>query len=275
MQENFVSLGGYRYLRWALWLSGASVIAYWWHSPQTVPNGGTWLGYALGTIGALIIIWLFSFGWRKRSYRANLGDVRHWLSAHVWLGLALLLVVTLHTGFQFGWNVHTLAYGLMVAVIASGIWGVVMYLRHPALMSGLLDGKTLVQHGDLIREMDAQAQQMLNSATTTDREILAKSLQAASDEPLIPSLRERLFGPSRDSATARAIDTLEQQSLSGNPISRQLTLLMVKRDHQVKRVRQFLRLKTLTDFWLLLHVPISSALLATLIAHIVSVFFYW
>lgn len=275
MQENFVSLGGYRYLRWALWLSGVSLVAYWWHAPLTVPNGGTWLGYVLGTIGALIILWLFSYGWRKRSYHANLGDVRHWLSAHVWLGLALFLIVSLHTGFQFGWNVHTLAYGLMVVVIVSGIWGVVMYLRHPALMSGLLDGKTLIQHGDLIREIDAQAQQMLSSATMTDREVLAKILKATADEPIIPSLRERVFGPGRKSATASAIDTLEQQSLSGNAIFRQLTLLMVKRDHQIRRIRQFLRLKTLTDFWLLIHVPISSALLATLTAHIVSVFFYW
>jgi hypothetical protein len=35
------------------------------------------------------------------------------------------------------------------------------------------------------------------------------------------------------------------------------------------------KLKTWTDLWLLFHVPLSFALLATLTAHIVSVFFYW
>ena len=42
-------------------------------------------------------------------------------------GLSLIVIVTLHTGFQFGWNVHTLAYGLMLLVIVSGIFGIVVY----------------------------------------------------------------------------------------------------------------------------------------------------
>ena len=33
--------------------------------------------------------------------------------------------------------------------------------------------------------------------------------------------------------------------------------------------------KAFLDIWLYFHVPLSFALLAALIAHIVSVFFYW
>ncbi len=43
--------------------------------------------------------------------------------------------MTLHAGFQFGWNVHTLAYALMCLVVASGVVGTVLYLRYPAQMS--------------------------------------------------------------------------------------------------------------------------------------------
>ena len=43
-----------------------------WVTPQPLapepPNGGTWLGYTLGTIGALLIVWLMLFGIRKRRY---------------------------------------------------------------------------------------------------------------------------------------------------------------------------------------------------------------
>jgi hypothetical protein len=45
-----------------------------------------------------------------------------------------------------------------------------------------------------------------------------------------------------------------------------------------KLVRQLLtdiRLQGLMEIWLYFHVPLTMALLATLLAHIVSVFFYW
>ena len=276
MQENVVSLANYRYFKWALWLCVAALIAYIWHTPVVTANGGTWLGYTLGSIGALLILWLLSFGIRKRSYRANLGDLRYWLSAHIWLGIALVLIATLHAGFQFGWNVHTLAYALTVLVVVSGVWGVVMYLRHPGLMSGLLDGKTLVQRGEELSELDSQAEQRLASDDARhQQQVYAPLLKAAAAEAIAPGFFNRLRANPAHSATRKAVDEFENRSLTGDPLSRELALLMVKRDHMLGRIRRFVRLKTLTEFWLLIHVPASIALLASLVAHVVSVFFYW
>ena len=133
--ENLLEYRQARWLRSAALLSLLCAAAYAWDDPVGGAGGGTWLGYALGTIGALLIVWLLLLGLRKRAYRSGIATLRGWVSAHVYLGVALLVVATLHTGFQFGWNLHTLAYALMVAVIASGAWGVVVYLRNPALMS--------------------------------------------------------------------------------------------------------------------------------------------
>lgn len=80
-------------------------------------------GYTLGTLGALIILVLLWLGVRKRQYLDAQGSLIGWLSAHVYLGLGLAVIVTLHSGFQLGWNVHSLAYVLMLAVIASGLYG--------------------------------------------------------------------------------------------------------------------------------------------------------
>ena len=85
--------------------------------PTEPPNGGTWLGYALGTIGAVLIVWLAYLGKRKRNFVRGWGTVKGWVSAHVYLGTSLLVVATLHTGFQFAWNIHTFAYALMCLVI--------------------------------------------------------------------------------------------------------------------------------------------------------------
>ena len=108
MYQSITGYKGARYFWVAIALSAASALAYWWHQPINSPNGGTWLGYTLGTIGALLIIWLMLLGVRKRSYNSNVGNVQGWTSAHVYLGTALLVVATLHCGLQFGTNIHTL-----------------------------------------------------------------------------------------------------------------------------------------------------------------------
>jgi len=120
-----------------------AAIAYLWHEPPTKPYGGSVLGYALGTAGALLILWLLGYGIRKRRYSSTSGTVQGWLSAHVYLGTALVVIVTLHTGFELGWNVHSLAYVLMVLVVASGFYGVFVYLRVPGAITGNLGDETL------------------------------------------------------------------------------------------------------------------------------------
>ena len=70
--------------------------------------------------------------------------------------MSLIVVATLHTGFQFDWNLHTLAYALMIIVIVSGVFGIYAYARFPRLVSenrrGVSMDDLLTQLGDLDRE---------------------------------------------------------------------------------------------------------------------------
>ncbi len=147
-QSNFISYERHRYFKWAVVLGTICVLLYAFHTPELTPG--------LGTFGALLILLLLAFGLRKRAYRSDLGNLRGWLSAHVFFGILLALVATLHTGFEFGWNIHTLAYVLTMGVIISGLWGVGLYLRQPTLMGNLLDGRTLQDLGQDLRSFDDQ-----------------------------------------------------------------------------------------------------------------------
>jgi hypothetical protein len=49
----------------------------------------------------------------------------------------------------------------------------------------------------------------------------------------------------------------------------------VRKQELVARARRAVALKARLDVWLYVHVPLSIALIAALVAHIVSVFFYW
>jgi hypothetical protein len=291
--DNILSFRKFKYLKLASFLVILSSLLYAFDNPVVKPNGGSWLGYGLGTVGALLIIWLLIFGLRKRAYNSNLGTLRGWLSAHVYFGIALLFVATLHTGFEFAWNVHTLTYVLTVLVVISGIWGVYFYLRYPSLMGSLLDGQTLQQQGQVLHEIDEQCRKLLVDMPSEIQEIISASARGQ----LFANFWQRFTGRNSTCATQQAIDALEQQVMDKfyrrstmnekadisverriveiQAQAQQLYTLQFRRLQQLSRIREYVRLKSLTEVWLFFHVPLSIALLAALIAHVVSVFFYW
>ncbi|HZF95182.1 MAG TPA: hypothetical protein VEZ20_09965, partial [Allosphingosinicella sp.] len=133
--EGFLRHRRFHWLKVAFLLSLAAGLVYAMTDVQPRHNGGSWLGYTLGTLGALLILWLTTLGIRKRAMTRGRWSLKSWTSAHVYLGLALVVIATLHTGFQFGWNVHTLAYALMMLVILSGVYGIFVYATLPDALS--------------------------------------------------------------------------------------------------------------------------------------------
>ena len=71
MHEGFLVYANSKYLKWAVALSLASIAAYIFYEPIDEHNGGTVLGYILGTVGVLLIFWLTWLGIRKRQYGAH------------------------------------------------------------------------------------------------------------------------------------------------------------------------------------------------------------
>ena len=55
IHRNLLSYRGARYLWWSLGLIVASCVLYVTQGDSQPPNGGTWQGYVLGTVGALNI----------------------------------------------------------------------------------------------------------------------------------------------------------------------------------------------------------------------------
>ncbi len=276
MHESILVYRRFRFLKWALLLMVVAVVAYAVDQPLGVPNGGTWLGYTLGTIAALLIVWLTWFGVRKRRYNLGPTKLEAWLSAHVYLGLTLIIVATLHTGFQFGWNVHTLAYTLMMLVILSGIFGVYAYMRYPALMTENRRGQTLNEMLAQIAEIDAECR---DAALGLGDEISSAVLNAAQNTRIGGGMRRQLSGHDPACATTAARQTVQglaESAEAGQAEStRRLISLLLRKEELLRRARRDVQFKALMDIWLYVHVPLTIALIASLVAHILSVFFYW
>ena len=275
MHEGFLVYANSKYLKWAVAPSLAAIAAYIFYEPIDEHNGGTVLGYILGTVGVLLIFWLTWLGIRKRQYGAHF-RLTAWVSAHVYLGLSLIVVATLHTGFQFDWNLHTLAYALMIIVIVSGIFGIYAYARFPRLVSenrrGVSMDDLLTQIGDLDRE----CRQL---AISLPDEVSSLILKSCEETIIGGSIFRILSGKASNCPSDAAftqlrtlIGTVDQEHALS---TRKLLVLTGKKCGLLGTVRRDIQLKALMDIWLRVHVPVTIALLVALTVHIISVFYYW
>ena len=267
---------GFRWLKLSLWLSIIASLGYMLIDVTPRPNGGSWYGYTLGTIGVVLILWLTMLGVRKRAMTSGRWSLKAWTSAHVYLGLSLIVIATLHTGFQLGWNVHTLAYALMMVVILSGIWGVVGYSTIPSALSNNRQAMTEGQMLEAIRSIDRQ---LHDAAQPLNASMSAMVLASLRQDPFAGGLLVRLSGRDPRCATNRAYRAMRQESSDnsgpgGDAIKRVDELLDRKRA-ALSQLRRHLRLKALLEMWLYIHIPVTFILIAALTAHVVSVFFYW
>lgn len=281
--QSFLEYKRYRYLKLAIALCLGATAAFAWHqsthfaTPGGLGYGGTLMGYALGTVAALLIVWLMLLGARKRSYGASYTSLQGWLSAHVYLGFALLVVATLHTGLEMGFNLHTLAYALMVVVILSGMYGVVMFLRLPTQLTEAM-GDDSVQ--SLVLQLHDLDQQARKAALSLPDACNALVLDAAEKTRLRGTVFDHITrATSRGCPTAHAVRRMRalNKDLRDDALrqGRELLGILVARQGVVGRIRRHYRLLARMRLWLLLHVPMSVALLCALAAHVVSVFIYW
>lgn len=266
--EGFLAHRRMRWLKVALALGLAAILGYAFADVEPRPNGGTWYGYTLGTLGALLIVWLSLLGVRKRAMTAGRWSLKAWTSAHVYLGLSLIVVATLHTGFQFGWNVHTLSYALMMLVILSGIYGIVVYATLPRALSANRREMTQAQMLESLAAIDRQLEQAAQPLGRADADLVITALE---QDTFGCGPVARLSGRYRNCRTAQALAALDH---GGAALDRVIALLR-KRLAQLEQIRRHLRLKAMLEVWLFVHVPLTVALLAALAAHIVSVFYYW
>lgn len=274
--ESFLAHANFRWLKVALVATVATAAGYVMADIQPRPSGGSWYGYTLGTIGALLIVWLSWLGIRKRRMTPGKWSLKGWTSAHVYLGLLLAVVGTFHTGFQLGYNVHTLAWTLMMLVIVSGIYGVTAYTTLPEKLSANRGEMTREQMIESLAGIDRQLEA---AAQPLAREDTDRVIAALEHDPFSAGAWQRLSGRQRRDPTEAAlahISTSRAWSKEADDGAQQrVRALLGRRQSQIAQIRRHMKVKALLEIWLYFHVPLTIALIAALIAHVISVFYYW
>ncbi len=285
-----------RYLWIALALTGWGAAIFVTQSGRTVARGDTWQGYTLGTAAALLMVWLALLGIRTRRYRSPLGSVQGWTSAHIYLGLAVVAMATLHCAGRFHANVHTYAYVLMCAVVVTGIVGVACYLSIPRR---LMDNRAADSRAGMFAELFELDKQARSLAHDCDAET-ALVVQSSIERTVVGGgVSTQLFGVDRslfeDPALKSAGRTqglrrnVNQEAVLAYVSNRlprayrqteaaalqQLIVTLSRRQSVLRRIRRDVQLQGWLKIWLYAHIPLTVAALGTLFVHILTTFLYW
>jgi len=291
VSQNALEYARGRYLWVALGLLLVSFGLYWLQDSTTPPSGGTWQGLVLGSIAGVLILWLNYLGVRKRRY-GKIGLLQGWVSAHVYLGTALIGVSLFHSAGQLGWNIHSLFFWLMVVVILSGMFGLFGYLVLPRRLASIRKTRS---REEMIEELQGLELACLERAADCSANVSMAVRSALEQTRIGGSARRQLLGRDRSSfdevigERTRHRSNVDQRRLLGylseqstktrtakeSTAIRHLLSLTARRQDLLRRVRRDVQVQGLLQVWLYVHVPLSIAVLFALIVHIIVVFWYW
>lgn len=274
-RATVIAAHDFLFLKIALAMAAAATIAFVWHMPPGGPSGDTWLGYILGTLSAGLVIWLAVFGIRKRRYAGGRVDLRTWLSGHIYAGILVVWLATLHSGFRITLSLHGLAWLLLLLTVASGVFGLQAYIRYPRMIAA---NRGDTAFGTLLAQISELDTEILAAAMPMGDEI-NRDVHAMIENTVVGgTLRQRLTGNISGcptTAARRRIESAIQAPGAGPTVGlRRLLGLVTRKEVLLSRARRELQLLAWLQIWLFVHVPLTCGLLAAIATHVVAVFFF-
>jgi hypothetical protein len=112
----------------------AAYAAYSVNAPEG-PRGGSAIGVGFGVIGFGFMIFAALLGARKRVPVWRIGRAQAWMRGHLWLGFLSLPVILFHGGFHFGGTLTRVLMWLLIITVGSGVFGAVVQHCVPRVMT--------------------------------------------------------------------------------------------------------------------------------------------
>lgn len=270
-------------------------VPYALHSPQG-PRGGSAMGLAFGIVGFALMIFVGLLGARKKVPVWRVGRAQTWMRGHLWLGLVCVPLILFHAGFHMRGTLTFVLMILLSLVVASGIFGAIVQAYIPRRITIEVPMETIYEQIDHIRSQLREEADQLATAACGPIESgpapasPAVSGAAASAVEIGVEVSEEARGQLREFYLRRMRPFLnaprEHRSspLADAPQSaglfEELRLRLPSELHDTlkdfesicEEERQLMRqaqLHRVLHAWLLIHVPLSYALLALAVVHAV------
>jgi len=115
-------------------LSTAVYIAYAAWSADG-PRGDTWIGLGFGVAGFLMIAFAGFLSARKKMLLLRIGSVTWWMRGHLWLGALALPMILFHSAFALGGPLTTVLTLILFVVVGSGLLGAMLQHGLPGVVA--------------------------------------------------------------------------------------------------------------------------------------------
>ena len=250
------------------------------------PRGGSAIGLTFGIIGSGFMLFAGLLGARNRVPVWRLGRAQTWMRGHLWLGLLSLPLILFHGGFHFGGTLTTALMWLLIVVISSGVVGAALQHYLPRTVTADVPMETIFDEIASVRaQLRREADQIVTATcgplglatpsqredTSGEAEELTDAVALSADEgaplrrfylgemqPFLEDPRDKravLADPQKASAAFEQLRTLLPPAVHA----------MVKDLENIceeeRQLRRQARLHHLLHDWLLMHIPLSLALL--------------
>jgi hypothetical protein len=279
----------------SLLIFGASMLLYGIYRvpPSGAPMGGTALGLMFGTVGFAFMIFAALLGARKRVPVWRVGRAQTWMRGHLWLGLLSLPFLVFHSGFRYGHGLTAVLMTLLIIVVASGVFGAALQHYMPRVMTREVTMETIYEEIEHVRaQLREEAEELVTQATAEKATVAAAgvagspvpSVSAREDETvLLRNFFEQELKPFLESPGARR-HALADQAQSRSAFAQLRTLVppalhttLEDLESICEEERQLTlqtRLHLWLHGWLLLHIPLSLALILLGAVHAVMALRY-
>ncbi len=131
-------------------VAALAYIPYRHSSPQGA-SGGSVMGLVYGSFGFAFMIFAGLLGARKKVPVWRLGRAQTWMRAHLWLGTISFPLILFHSGFHFGFGLTRALMWIFVVVFASGIFGAVLQHYMPRLTTERIPMETIYEQIGRVR----------------------------------------------------------------------------------------------------------------------------
>lgn len=248
------------------------------------PSGGSVVGIAFGLAALAIMVFEGLLGARRRVPSWRVGRPETWMRGHLWLGFLTVPLVFFHAGFRLGGALAVVLVVLLVIVTLSGVLGIILQQILPRVMTIRVPMETIYEQIANVRlNMVAEADRLVTSVagslqtagvpSTGTAEAPSKLIQPlVGFEPLRdfyvgrvrPFLSRERLGKSVEDTSPAAFTAVRM--LVPPPLHETLRDLEGMCEERRQLASQA-RLHRWLHGWLLIHIPLSYALLLLSLVH--------
>jgi hypothetical protein len=251
------------------------------------PRGGTALGLLYGTLGYGMMLFAGLLGARKKFPIIRVGRAQTWMRGHLWLGLLSFPYILYHSGFMWRGSLTAWLMLLFLIVWISGIAGAVIQHLVPRYMATQVPLETIYEEIPHVRQQlrDEADQLAVSICGQLEQREMAESATTGEPQPAVATATLAEIEVA-DRARFREVYLQRVKPFLENPEARSelstpqtaaaafesMRRLLPKPVHAVvddlesicEEERQLVRQRKIYQWmhgWLIVHVPLSIALL--------------